>query len=618
MNRCIILSLAAIVAGCLAVEESFAQRGGRGGGGGGGGGFRGGGGGGGFRAGAPAGGFSGAGRPAGGFVGGARPSGSPIAGGAGINRGPSFSSPGGGLSSGRPSGGAVAAGRPSLQPGTRPPIGSGPGSGLSGPGSGVATRPAVGAGGTRPTTGAGQRPAIGSGTGIGQRPATLPGLGNRGGLEGRTENRPQTRENRVASLQDRMAGEGDRMSMGERQQQRQDAVGDRQQQRQDALGQRQQNRQDYRGQAREDWQNWAGEHGDWYHGTWAGGWYPGAGWGQMWSNYPVAAALGVTWWGASRLSYAFGMGGYSNPYYDGGESYDYSQPVAAYQPAVESQVAAPATVAPTGTAPNPGVSQDGTSVFDQSRAAFARGDYAPALELCDQTLKTMPHDAVVHEFRSLALFALQKYRDAAAGAYAVLSAGPGWDWTTLSSLYGNVADYTTHLRRLESYVGENPNSSDAHFLLAYHYLTAGHADAARGQLVEVDKLTPNDRLVKQLLGLSSAAGQPASTPTPKPPLLGDQLLKAEQLVGRWTASGGGGSTFQMTLNGDSSYSWKFTSGKKSDEIKGVYAVRENNLAMEVNDGSTLLAEISLAGDQLRFKVIGGETADPGLTFTRSK
>jgi hypothetical protein len=96
------------------------------------------------------------------------------------------------------------------------------------------------------------------------------------------------------------------------------------------------------------------------------------------------------------------------------------------------------------------------------------------------------------------------------------------------------------------------------------------------------------------------------------------LLKAEELVGRWTASDAGGSTFQMSLNSDSSYAWKFSSGKKSDELKGVYAVKENNLAMEVGDGSVLLAEISLAGDQLKFKVIGGESASPGLTFTRSK
>jgi tetratricopeptide (TPR) repeat protein len=404
-----------------------------------------------------------------------------------------------------------------------------------------------------------------------------------------------------------MAGGGDRMTMGERQGQRQDT-----------RAERQQSRQDYRGQAREDWQNWAGEHGDWYHGSWAGGWYPGAGWGYMWSNYPVAAALGVTWWGASRLSYAFGMSGYGNPYYDGGGGgYDYSEPIAAYQPAAESQPAPTTSAAPTASAPPPGVSQEGMSLFDQSRAAFANGDYKQALDLCNQTLKTMPNDAVVHEFRSLVLFALQNYRESAAAAYAVLSAGPGWDWTTLSSLYGNVADYTTQLRRLESFVKENPQSSDARFLLAYHYLTAGYPDAARTELREVDKLTPGDRLVKQLLGLSSAADEKAPNPAPQPPLAGAEVLKAEQLVGVWKAPGSGGSSFQMTLDKDSTFSWKFTSGKKSDEIKGIFAVEQNNLALEVGDGSVLLADISLAGNQLRFKVIGGDSTDQALTFTRS-
>jgi tetratricopeptide (TPR) repeat protein len=398
---------------------------------------------------------------------------------------------------------------------------------------------------------------------------------------------------------------GDRMNMGERQGQRQDA-----------RGERQQGRQDYRGQAREDWQNWAGEHGDWYHGAWAGGWYPGAGWGYMWSNYPVAAALGVTRWGINRLSYAFGMGGYSNPYCDegGGGGYDYSEPVGAYQPAAEAQ---PATTADA-TATPPGASAEGMSLFDQSRAAFTAGDYKQALELCNQTLKTMPNDAVVHEFRSLVLFALQNYRESAAAAYAVMSAGPGWDWTTLSSLYGNVADYTTQLRALESFVKKNPKSSDGHFLLAYHYLTMGHTDPAQAELRQVDKLTPNDRLVKQLLGLSSPPDQDVPKPTPKPPLEGDQLVKAEQLVGVWTAPGSGGSKFQMTLGKDSSFAWKFTSGKKSDEINGVYAVEQNNLALEVDDGSVMLAEIALTGNQLKFKVIGGEPNDPGLTFMKSK
>src|SRR5262249_682679 len=157
-------------------------------------------------------------------------------------------------------------------------------------------------------------------------------------------------------------------------------------------------------------------------------------------------------------------------------------------------VAAPATDA----APAPGTSSQAMSLFDQSRAAFTAGDYKQALELVNQTLKTMPNDAVVHEFRSLVLFALQNFRESAAAAYAVLSAGPGWDWTTLSSLYGNINDYTTQLRQLEAFVRDNPNSSDAHFLLAYHYLTSGYPDAAQAQLREVDRLTPNDKLVKQL------------------------------------------------------------------------------------------------------------------------
>ena len=395
-------------------------------------------------------------------------------------------------------------------------------------------------------------------------------------------------------------------------------MGDRQQQRQDSRGDRQQSREDFRNENREDWQNWANDaHNDWYHGGWSGGWYPGAGWGYMWDNYPVAAALGVTSWGVARLSYAFGMGGYDNPYSDGGggSGYDYSEPVAAYEPPPEDQAAGAAPAALP-----PGVTQDGMDAFERSRAAFSTGDYKQALELCNQAVKSMPNDAVVHEFRSLVLFALQNYKESAAAAYAVLAAGPGWDWTTLSSLYGNPDDYTTQLRALESYVKSNPKSSDALFLLAYHYMTAGHADSAQAELREVDKLTPNDPVVRQLLGITTKpdASEKKAAPPPTPAIADDKLIKAEQLVGVWTAGGSGGSTFQMTLEEDKAFTWKYTSGKKSDQIKGVFAVEQNNLALEVEDGSVLLAEVSLTGNKLDFKVIGKDSKDPGMTFTKSK
>ena len=58
----------------------------------------------------------------------------------------------------------------------------------------------------------------------------------------------------------------------------------------------------------------------------------------------------------------------------------------------------------------------------------------------------MPNDPTLHEFRRLVLFALDRYDEAAAALYAVLSVGPGWDWTTLISLYGDPETYTQQLR----------------------------------------------------------------------------------------------------------------------------------------------------------------------------
>ena len=70
------------------------------------------------------------------------------------------------------------------------------------------------------------------------------------------------------------------------------------------------------------------------------------------------------------------------------------------------------------------------------------------------------------------MFAQGKYKEAAAGLYSVLSVGPGWDWTTMCSLYPNVEVYTKQLRALEAAVKQNPQANDARFVLAYHYLTA--------------------------------------------------------------------------------------------------------------------------------------------------
>ena len=53
------------------------------------------------------------------------------------------------------------------------------------------------------------------------------------------------------------------------------------------------------------------------------------------------------------------------------------------------------------------------------------------------------------------LFALKRYDDAAASLYAVLSTGPGWDWTTMIGLYPSVAD--DQLRSWKEYARETPD-----------------------------------------------------------------------------------------------------------------------------------------------------------------
>jgi hypothetical protein len=77
------------------------------------------------------------------------------------------------------------------------------------------------------------------------------------------------------------------------------------------------------------------------------------------------------------------------------------------------------------------------------------------------------------------LFKQKKYKEAAAADYAVLSAGPPWNWDTMRDLYPDVNVYTAQLRGLEDYIKQNPQSADAMFLASYHYLVGGHADTAR-------------------------------------------------------------------------------------------------------------------------------------------
>ena len=195
-----------------------------------------------------------------------------------------------------------------------------------------------------------------------------------------------------------------------------------------------------------------------------------------------------------------------------GATIDYSQPIAAAVP-------------PEPLADQTSAADEASQLLDAARDAFLQGDYRAALSQVNRAIARNPNDPLPHEFRCLVCFALKQYKEAAAGAYAVLSAGPGWDWTTLSSFYPDMDVYTQQLRALEQYIDAHPDQPDVRFLLAYHYLTCGHTDAAAQQLKAVVQLNPKDQLSAQLLRFAHRAAGSGTGRTQPCPL---------RRPGRWT------------------------------------------------------------------------------------
>ena len=71
-----------------------------------------------------------------------------------------------------------------------------------------------------------------------------------------------------------------------------------------------------------------------------------------------------------------------------------------------------------------------------------------------------PGDGALHEYRALVLFALGKFSEAAGVLNPVLAGGPGWDWTTMISLYPGQETYMNQLAALESYANSKHDAAD--------------------------------------------------------------------------------------------------------------------------------------------------------------
>lgn len=382
---------------------------------------------------------------------------------------------------------------------------------------------------------------------------------------------------------------------------------------------------------------WVGRPGWNNHQSWVNGYWHGQNSNNgFWNNggafFTGMAVGGVAGWGLNSAIYNWGYRSYVNPY-----AAVASQPVVIQQPVVvqpgvvqqpQAIEAAPAydysqPLQADASAPPAEAADPALQTFDDARAAFKAGDYASALQKTDEALKSMPNDAAVHEFRALCLFALKQYDQAAGVLYAVLSAGPGWDWTTLIGLYPDVDVYTAQIRALEAYRSANPDSPSGHFVLAYHYLTQGFEDAAVREFNQVIRLQPTDSLSKQIVASLTNSGQPAQpadAPQAQPEAAPTAPAADEpSLVGAWKAAPDATTAIDLTLQADGSFTWNVTQQGKAQPIAGTYTYGGGVLTL-VRTGAendAMVGRVSWKdASNFAFHALGGGADDPGLNFSK--
>jgi tetratricopeptide (TPR) repeat protein len=339
-------------------------------------------------------------------------------------------------------------------------------------------------------------------------------------------------------------------------------------------------------------------------------------WGAAGAGLGYASGVGA--WGVGSPMYNWGYSGYGNPYSGGYGSAGVAQAAAPAQ-----QSAAPAydysqPISTTAAPPEQPVTDQATTAFNQARDAFKSGDYAQAQQLAQQALAQMPNDTTVHEFLGVALFAQGKFEQAAAPLYAVLSVGPGWDWTTLIGLYPDVDTYTAQLRALEAYVRANPNSAPARFVLAYQYLTQGHDENAVDQLKTVVKLQPSDTLSAQIIAKYQPSGGTPAPSTPEAPAASPAV--EGKIAGNWAAAPSKDAKITLAIQDDGRFTWTVSSpGKPATTMTGGSTFADGILTLAAQGGQdgALVGKVAWQdANHLNFRVLGSPSTDPGLSFSK--
>lgn len=387
------------------------------------------------------------------------------------------------------------------------------------------------------------------------------------------------------------------------------------------------------------WNNWGHGWRNWNANCWNHRWFNGT-WNCNYGGFcPAPWIGGLAGWGLGSLAFDSGFLNYYNPYCVPQPVTvpwcDYSQPlVIADYLATPMDVGQPVDIASVSavTPEQPANSPEVTAalkVFDDARTAFYQGSYEDCLRLTDQALSKTPNDLALQEFRALVLFAIKDYRQAAAVLNSLLASAPGWDWTTMISLYPNVGVYTQELRDLEAYRRQHPDAADARFVLAYQYIVDGHTDAAVRELREVVRLQPKDQVSARLLqsltqnaGERTMAYEPPQAPPGAPPTAAVQQPAQKpgpttDLVGTWRAKNKDGTTLTLNVQESGNFDWRFAKGDKEQKIDGRYTLANDLLILESQKEGTMIGRVTSGGpDRFTYQLTDGPTKDSEMVFTR--
>lgn len=341
---------------------------------------------------------------------------------------------------------------------------------------------------------------------------------------------------------------------------------------------------------------------DWYHQVWHGNfarpWYYQP--LDTWANHDYDTRSDA----AYCTPFLWGYWSYANPYavsYDEDLDVDYSKPLV-----FAGQAAG------RGECQRACEHRNAMLILDKARHVFLCADYRKALEIIDDAITHAPGDPTLHEFRGLALFALERYQEAAGALHAVLASRPGWDWGTIRALYSRTALYNAQIRTLERFVQDHPGAGDAFFVLGYHYASTGFDGAAAAQFRIAARLNTTDVLSQKLAD---------SLGTVHLPQVGEssiELATSPQSfspLGDYGAIRSDGVKIRLNLMGDQQFCWTINEGEHAQQFRGTFSMEDNRLMLRQENTPMLVGEIRpLRGGGFRFKLNEDNPGDHGLFF----